>query len=132
MLLVKTKIGPSQTHGIGLFADQFIPKGTVTWKYDPNFDPGYSEEMLNSFPKPAKDFVLYYAYFDKDLKKYIMCCDNQRYINHSTTNENILSTPRQDIAARDIQPGEEMLCDYNKFDDMYFERIGLPPEKLKV
>lgn len=27
MLLVKTKIGPSAIHGIGLFADQFIQKG---------------------------------------------------------------------------------------------------------
>lgn len=28
MLLIKTKIGPSKIHGIGLFSDQSIPKGT--------------------------------------------------------------------------------------------------------
>ncbi|KKQ84137.1 MAG: hypothetical protein UT08_C0023G0002 [Candidatus Woesebacteria bacterium GW2011_GWB1_38_8] len=29
MILVKTKIGPSKINGIGLFANQFIPKGTL-------------------------------------------------------------------------------------------------------
>ena len=46
MLLVKTKIKPSGTHGIGLFADQFILKGTITWKYDPKFDSSFTEKDL--------------------------------------------------------------------------------------
>ena len=38
MLLVKTKIGPSKIAGIGLFADEFIAKGTPVWKFEPGFD----------------------------------------------------------------------------------------------
>ena len=33
MLLVKTKIKSSEIAGIGLFADEFIPKGTCTWRF---------------------------------------------------------------------------------------------------
>ncbi len=44
MLRVKTKLGLSSINGVGLFADQFIPKGSTTWEYDPGFDPSYSEE----------------------------------------------------------------------------------------
>ena len=132
MLRIKTTVKPSATHGLGLFTDQHIPKGTVTWSYDLRFDTGFTEEDLASLPILARNFLLYYTYFDKDLGKYILCCDNQRYINHTANKEqeNILSTPQQDVAIRDIMPGEELLCDYRKFDDNYFTRIGLTDEEL--
>ena len=38
MLLVKTRLGASAIHGIGLFADEFIPKDTVTWRFTPGLD----------------------------------------------------------------------------------------------
>jgi uncharacterized protein len=44
MLVVRTKTKASEIAGIGLFADQFIPKGTVVWKYQPDFDLLLSEE----------------------------------------------------------------------------------------
>lgn len=132
MLLVKTKIGRSKIHGIGLFADQFIPKGTVTWKYDPEFDVGFSQKEIDSMPQLQKDYMLYYCYLDKKVKKYILCADNQKFINHSNKKEgiNISSTPREDVAARDIEAGEELLCDYNLFDDSYFERMGISARDL--
>ncbi|MCX6785382.1 MAG: SET domain-containing protein [Candidatus Komeilibacteria bacterium] len=122
MIKVKTKLGISSIHGIGLFADQFIPKGTITWEYHPLFDTGFSEEEMGQMSKPARTQFLNYAYFDKELNKYILCFDDQRFINHSSKNYNIVSTPRQDTAARDIQIGEELLCDYIKYDDTWFER----------
>lgn len=130
MLKVKTKIGKSGVHGTGLFADEFISKGSVTWQYDPEFDTGFSLEALESLPQLSKDYLIYYCYIDKILNKYILCADNQRFINHSKTKENISSTPRMDIAMRDIQIGEEFFCDYNKFDDTYFNRMGIPQHKL--
>ena len=33
MLLVKTRLAPSPIAGIGLFADEDIKKGTVTWRF---------------------------------------------------------------------------------------------------
>lgn len=126
MLLVKTRIAPSQIHGIGLFADQFIPKGTVTWRFCPGFDPTYTEEDMLNMSEAAREQFLKYAYYDKELRLYVLCADDQRFINHESGSPNILSTPKQDVAARDIFPGEELLCDYNCYDDTYFNRAGMP------
>jgi uncharacterized protein len=131
MLRVKTRVWTSKIHGLGLFADEFIPKGTVTWEYEPAYDISFSEHEIRKLPQIKQDFLYYYCYLDKKMDKLILCSDNQRYINHSTIDENILSTPKRDIAARDIQIGEELLCDYNKFDDTYFERIGIHESELK-
>lgn len=133
MLRVKTMLRPSSIHGMGLFAGQFIKKGTVTWSYDPEFDFGFTKKELDSLPKLSREFFLYYCYLDKKLDKFILCSDNQRYINHTENKkrENILSTPRKDVAVKNIKKGEELLCDYNKFDDSYFKRMHIPKKKLK-
>lgn len=125
MLLIKTKIGQSGIHGFGLFADQFIPKGTTTWKYDPIFDSSFTQEEVDKLPEIAKSYFYFYAYFDKEINKYVLCSDSQRFINHSIKQLNITSTVKEDVAARDIQAGEELLCDYFKFDPEYFERHNI-------
>jgi uncharacterized protein len=126
VLLVKTQIGLSDVHGIGLFAAQFIAKGTVTWRYHPDFDTSYEESDMLKMSDAAREQFLKYAYYDKDLGMYILCSDDQRFINHDAASPNVISTPHQDVAARDILPGEELLCDYNCYDDTYFIRVGMP------
>jgi len=121
MLLVKTKLGPSKIHGIGLFADQFIPKGTVTWRIAPGLDLFIDEDEFNLLPEHTKEHFLNYAYIDKNSKMMVLCFDNERFMNHSDDPNIIEGGYRSDfgsvdIAARDIQPGEEMLCNYNEFD----------------
>ena len=132
MLLVKTKLGTSGIHGMGLFADQFIPKGTPTWRYTPWFDIAFSEEQMKEMSESARKQIMHYHYFDQKTQKYILCSDDQRFINHANDpiKRNIESTPNEDMAIRDIKPGEELLCDYNKFDDTYFNRIGFDKESL--
>ncbi|MDQ3012648.1 MAG: SET domain-containing protein [Acidobacteriota bacterium] len=76
MLLVKTKLGISSVHGIGLFAAQFIPKGTVTWEYHPDFDTAYDEEDLVRMSAPAREQFLKYAYFYEELGRYVLCFDD--------------------------------------------------------
>ncbi|MCR4334782.1 MAG: SET domain-containing protein [Patescibacteria group bacterium] len=124
MLKVKTKLQMSHIHGIGLFADQFIPKGTITWEYDPHFDISYTEQELKKLPKWTKEQFLKYSYFDEKIKKYILCADDQRFINHSI-DPNILSTPNFDKAGKDIQPGEELVCNYKDYESDWFERRGI-------
>jgi len=122
MLRVKTMIKESSVHGIGLFAAEPIAKGTVTWEFDPEFDTAFTEEQIARMPEPARLIFMKYAYWDKVISKYVLCSDDQRYINHATADFNIQSTPNQDSAAKDIAIGEELLCNYNDYDDTYFER----------
>ena len=131
MILVHTTLEPSHRHGIGLFAAEFIPKGTVTWKYDPYFDTSFPESAIERMSLPAREKFMSYAYFDDDLKEYVLCFDDQRFINHCSTNWNILSTPQMDVAARDIGIGEELLCDYRAFEAAWFERRNRAPEMFK-
>lgn len=132
MLKIKTKIGVSKVHGIGLFADQFIPKNTVTWEYNPKVDLKISEKLLNSLDTINREYLLYYCYFDKKRDCFVLCSDSQRFINHTKDKkrENILSSPDKDISKRDINIGEELLCDYNKFDSDYFKRMNIGQDKL--
>lgn len=130
MIRVKTKIGQSNIHGVGLFAAQFIPKGTVTWEYSPKFDSSFTEADLALMSESAKEQFLWYAYFDKELDKYVLCFDDQRFINHSEKNFNIISTPHQDIAGRNIEIGEELCCNYNLFDDTYWNLHNVDQSNL--
>ncbi|MDQ3010710.1 MAG: SET domain-containing protein, partial [Acidobacteriota bacterium] len=89
MLLVKTKLGISRVHGIGLFAAQFIPQGTVTWEYHPEFDTAYDEADIARMSSASGEQFMKYAYFDKELNRFVLCCDEMRHINHCAQSPNI-------------------------------------------
>lgn len=125
MMLVKTRIAPSDIEGMGLFADQFIPKGTKTWEYHPKFDPSFTREELESMPDFIREQTLKYGFLNPHTNLHVLCFDNQRFINHSEKNPNILSTPFYDVASKDIILGEEMTCNYCDFEDNYFSRRGI-------
>ena len=120
MLLVKTKLGQSEISGIGLFADQFIPKDTIIWKFTEGVDIKITDQRLQELEReyPLGDLKKY-LYRSKSSNLHILCGDDGRFINHSFQ-PNTLDTSEDDegftIAARDIQPGEEITSDYNGFD----------------
>ena len=121
MLMVKTKLGLSPIHGMGLFADQFIPKGTTTWRFVPVFDLKVEPDDLLRLSEPARKLFWRYAYVDMSNNHYILCFDDERFINHSD-NPNIIQKRISDevegreVAARDIHPGEELTVNYYDFD----------------
>jgi hypothetical protein len=56
MLLVKTYLGKSKLHGLGVFAGQFIRKGTKIWRFVEGFDRFYTLKQFARLPKPAKEY----------------------------------------------------------------------------
>ena len=60
MLLVRTKVKESRIHGIGLFADQAIKKGTEVWRYTPGFDQKFTREQILAFPDALQIFIYTY------------------------------------------------------------------------
>jgi uncharacterized protein len=131
MLLVKTWIGMSSIHGIGLFADEFIPKGSSTWEFLEGFDLRLSPSVLERLSVPARTQFLHYSYFHADTGLYELCSDDARFFNHSdtpnTASFSLSSGDEVDRALRDIADGEEITCDYRKFDPDWQTKLGLLP-----
>src|SRR3989344_3030285 len=116
MMLVKTKLGQSQIHGIGLFADEFIQEGTPVWKFTPGLDFKLTAEEVQKLPELAKEVFLHYAYHSNVDDTHVLTFDNARFFNHSRT-PNVRSVDVEgepegmEVATRDIAPGEELVCD---------------------
>jgi SET domain-containing protein len=121
VLLVKTRIRPSKIEGTGLFADEFIKKGTIVWQWEEDFDLRIHEKELEKLSAPAKEQFLKYCYFSKRSNRFVLCFDDARFINHSDTpNLKNVFAPEAgedfDIALHDIHPGEEITGDYKEGD----------------
>ena len=115
-MLVKIKVGVSKIEGLGVFADQFIPKGAKTWEFTPGFDSEFTPEQVKEIPKLIQEFLGIYSYVSNRTGNYILPSDNERFTNHSD-NPNIASVhvpdgEDYDIAIRDIQKWEEITADY--------------------
>jgi len=116
MLLVKTKIGPSKIHGIGCFAAEKIKNGTVIWKFVDGFDVKIKKKQLATLPKSAQKAILHYCYYDKNKQEYVICLDDARFFNHSTSPNLDERHPTKTIARHDILPGEELTVNYFEYD----------------
>ena len=122
-MLVKTTVKPSQIEGLGLFADQLIPRGTAVWRFTPGFDLLIDGRQLASLSPAARSQFRKYSYVSKKTHQYVLCFDDARFFNHDA-NPNVTCTysptadGEEDIcyANCDIQNGQELTCDYSEFD----------------
>jgi SET domain-containing protein len=129
LLLCKTSLKASSIQGIGLFAEEVIPKGTVLWVYQEGLDLTFSEEELKSLSSPAVEQVMHHAYQCLESGNYILCGDNARFMNHSssanTHSESNGLYQGQSVSSVDIAIGDEITCDYFEFDkDAYRKLTG--------
>ena len=113
MLVVKTYLKEFKGKGIGLVAKEFIKKGRVVWTYHPLIDIKVDKKSL---PKEAIDFYNTYGVEYKK-GKLALNTDNARFINHSKNpNTKSLGKFKDNVAIKDIAPGEEITIDYSEID----------------
>ncbi len=116
MLLVKTSVRQSPLHGLGLFAEEDIPAGTVLWRFEPLLDRVIPEAELDGLPEQVSQFIDIYSEYFPDLGLLVLSGDNDRYTNHSDAPNTEVILPNgpqaQVRAIRDIAAGEEITCDY--------------------
>ena len=111
MLLVNARVGPSSIHGLGLIAHEFIPEGTRIARFAPGLDLALSQAQLEALPELAQRTFRHYSYRGIHSRKFMLCYDDARFMNHA-------EVPNTDgsKALRDIAPGEELTYDYRKWD----------------
>src|ERR1700742_3786855 len=114
MLLVPTFLAVSDIPfaGLGLFALDTIPAGTVVWRRVPGLDLEVNE--LPADPV-QRQFVLKFGYVPLEGPRiWVVCMDNGRFVNHSDT-PNTIDTSDETIARVDIPAGAEITSDYRTF-----------------
>ena len=131
MLRVKTRLGLSRIDGIGLFADQFIPRDTIVWEFNPLIDLKLRDDDISSLAEGARQQVQKYSYRDELTGLYIFCGDDARFFNHSDEPNCVDVTwgpfGGRTIAGDDIRQGDELTCNYASFDqDFMTGRYRLP------
>ena len=96
--------------GFGVFATQFIPKGTITWCLD-KFDRIFSQEEVDQMAPAYRALVDIFT-FRNEKGQYILAWDNTKYVNHSSHSNCITTAYQYELAIRDIHPGEQLFNDY--------------------
>jgi SET domain-containing protein len=129
MLQIPTYLDKSPINGIGLYAKNDIPKGTVIWKLTRDVDKAYPTRNLIGMSDLERAFLEKYCF--KYHGKLYLCNDDARFMNHSEY-PNCVDMGEDKIkgsdigytmAARNIKAGEELTCDYRGF--------GVTPEDLE-
>jgi SET domain-containing protein len=125
MYLIKTYLDKSAIQGVGVFAGEDIPKGTVVWRTVEGFDQILEPDHVKKLPAAAQKYIARYAFVYKG--KFYLCGDHGQFTNHSE-NPNTGNWPDKDsieeVALRDIKKGEEITSDYRTFDESSLNGLG--------
>lgn len=119
MMHIKYKLDVSPAHGIGLFAAEAIKKGDLVYTPSPLLDVNITEEQFDTLSDSEKQEMRWWGFLDPQTKKWHVDFDVTHFVNHA-----IPGTITQDpgyvdaylVAARDIQPGEELTQNYLEFE----------------
>ena len=120
MMLIPTYVAPSRIEGVGIFAAEDVPAGTLIWRLDTALDRLLSKEDIAALPEVHQAFVERYGYpypHDPDLT--IVELDNGRFMNHSTAPNTRFSDPDAGFTRMSIAAHEELTCDYSEFDPSF-------------
>jgi SET domain-containing protein len=133
MMMVRTKVGPSLIHGMGLFASDNIPRGTAIWRFEPGFDRAFKPEELASLPPQARGHVRWFSFVSQETGEAILSGDHACFMNHSSipntgADSNAVEQVTT-IALRDIAAGEEITCNYLSFDADAARKLTVEPHE---
>jgi len=110
-MLVKILVKQSPIHGYGVFAAQDVKKGTRMWQYTEGADTRHTAAEIDLMPHRFRSWV-----YKNRLGDWILCQDGAKFMNHAVQPCcDDVSDPIYTLAARDIQEGEEITCDYTTF-----------------
>ena len=124
MFTIPTYIAKSDIEGMGVFTAVPVKKGEIIWKFNPDVDQRFTSKefrnLLGTLSKENADKLKSWVYYENNV--WILCGDNAKFCNHSEDNP---SSSEQEVdgemtycvARRDLDPGDEITCNYKSFDD---------------
>ena len=120
MMLVRTYVAPSTIEGLGVYAEEFIPSGTLIWQLNPKFVATFSRSDIEDFPAHIREFVEKYSFphLERD-NLLVVELDNGRFMNHTGQPNTDFTQFSKGYAIRDIHQGEEITCNYHEFDPTF-------------
>lgn len=128
MLLLPVRVGSSSIHGLGLFTVSRVLRGTPIWRLEPEYDRIIPMTLWKQLPAPALEHLRGYAFFRGEDRCYVKSGDFACFMNHSTSpTTGVLGEavgPVVTVALRDLEPDEELTCDYWTFDAEAAWKLG--------
>lgn len=130
MMLVRNYIAASPIEGLGVYADEFIPAGTLLWQLHSNFSATFSIAEVEAMPPHIREYIHKYSFPHLKMGEgfVVLELDNGRYMNHSDTPNTDFTVFDHGYALRDIRAGEEITCSYYEFDPSFDGKFA-PPRK---
>jgi len=133
MIHIKFKLDKSSRHGIGVFADEDIPKGTIIYTPSPLLDVDLTREQFDSLDEKEKEEIRYWGFFEKATQRWHVDFGVTHLINHSddgTVTQDPCYAESHLIATRDIKKGEELTQNYLEIEsEDELRKQGITPKK---
>lgn len=114
MMLVPTYLDRSEIHGLGVFAREFIARGVRIWELHPLLDVRLSPEEHAALPPVAYAEVEMHGFRPEANGPIYYEAMMGKYMNHSREPNTDFTALSFGVTTRDIQPGEELTCDYHQ------------------
>ncbi|HOO52251.1 MAG TPA: SET domain-containing protein [Alphaproteobacteria bacterium] len=119
MFHVKYKLKTSDLHGIGVFADEDIAKGTLIYTSSPLLDVNITNEEFETLSENEKQEIKYWGFWIESTQRWHVDFDVSRFINHSfegTVTQDPTIEDAYLTATKDINAGEELCQNYLEFE----------------
>jgi SET domain-containing protein len=111
LLLIEHYVAPSSIHGLGVFAANFVPKGTKVWMFHAAVDRVIPVSELAGLPDHVMERLEAHSEYLPECNSLRVSADGDYYMNHSD-DPNLVDQGDEVFASRDIMSGEELVCDY--------------------
>jgi uncharacterized protein len=113
LLLIEHYVAPSSIHGLGVFAANFVPKGTKVWVFHPAIDRLIPVSELTGLPEHVLERIEIHAEYLPHLNAFRLGADGDLFMNHCD-DPNLVDRGDEMFASRDIQAGEELHYNYRQ------------------
>lgn len=120
LLLIEHYVAPSPVHGLGVFAVNFVSKGTKVWVVHPVIDRVIPISDLKGLPNHVVKRVEMHGEFLPHLDSFRLGFDGAQFLNHCDEPD-LVDRGDEMFATRDIIAGEELYCDYRQTLVMAFD-----------